>query len=56
MPIILINNEDWDSTLVKPETMIFNFVTKKATYSKDKMFHELYQFLKQYYGIIFEFE
>jgi len=54
--IILLNNSDWKPSSSKDKMMIFNFTTMKTSYSKDRVFGELYLFLKQYYGIIFEYD
>lgn len=34
----------------------YDFATMKASYSNDKLFQKLYLFMKQYYGLIFEYE
>jgi acetyltransferase-like isoleucine patch superfamily enzyme len=53
--IILLNCEDWAPPIGGSKTTVFDFTSKKATYSRDKLSREIYQFLKQYYGIIFEY-
>jgi hypothetical protein len=36
--------------------LYFNFETMKASYSKDKLFNELYLFMKRHYGLLFEYD
>jgi acetyltransferase-like isoleucine patch superfamily enzyme len=55
--ILLVNCPNWkppDSLQAK--VFIFDFTAMKTIYSKDKVHHEFYKFLKMYYGIIFEYE
>lgn len=54
--IILLNRSDWKPPRLEDKMTIFNFATMKTSYSADKFCHQLYLFLKQYYGIIFEFD
>jgi acetyltransferase-like isoleucine patch superfamily enzyme len=54
--IILLNSSDWKPPSLRDKMMIFNFTTMKTSYSKDRVCCELYLFLKQYYGIIFEYD
>ena len=54
--IVLSNCEDWKPPFLNEKATIFDFTTMKTTYSKDKLCCEFYLFLKQYYGIIFEYE
>jgi acetyltransferase-like isoleucine patch superfamily enzyme len=34
----------------------FDFTTMKASYSKDRLFKELYLFMKRHYGLLFEYD
>lgn len=34
----------------------FDFTTMKASYSKDRLFDELYLFMKRHYGLLFEYD
>jgi hypothetical protein len=54
--ILLINSADWEPTGAIDDGLIFNFTSMKASYSRDKVHRELYDFMKMYYGVIFEYE
>ena len=53
--VILLNRTNWIPPLEGNQIFIFNFLTMKTEYSKDKIHHELYQFMKMYYGTVFEY-
>ena len=53
--IILLNRINWIPPFEGNQIFIFNFPTMKTKYSKDKVHQELYQFMKMYYGIVFEY-
>ena len=54
--IALVNCQNWALSISKNRMLIFDFMTMKTPYSRDKVHRELYQFMKMYYGVIFEFE
>jgi len=54
--IALINFSDFNAISSDGKMMMFDFTRMKASFSKDNIFHELYLFLRQYYGIIFEYK
>jgi len=53
--VFLFNTRDFQNNRNK-NIMYFDFITMKASYSKDSLFKELYLFMKQYYGLIFEYD
>jgi hypothetical protein len=55
--IMLVNCPNWklpDS--LQKKGFVFDFTTMKTIYSKVKVHHEFYEFMKMYYGIIFEYK
>ena len=53
--IVLLNRINWIPPFEGDQILVFNFLTMKTKYSKDKIHQEIYQFMKMYYGIIFEY-
>ena len=53
--IILLNRINWIPPFEGNQMFIFNFLTMKTNYSKDKIHQELYKFMKMYYGTVFEY-
>lgn len=54
--IVLLNITNWSLPNIVNRMLIFDFTTMKTSYSRDKVHNELYQFMKMYYGMIFEYD
>jgi len=54
--IALANCKDWKPLSNKDKTTTFDFTSMKTSYTKDQLSRMLYLFLRQYYGIVFEFK
>ena len=55
--MFLVNSADWTPPQVSGRKQhVFDFTTMKTQYSLEKIHNEFYNFLKMYYGIIFEYQ
>jgi acetyltransferase-like isoleucine patch superfamily enzyme len=54
--IILLNQMNFNGSISFKELTIFDFTTMKTKYSNNKLCRIFYLFLKQYYGIFFEYD
>ena len=54
--IILVNDQAWMPESKANAMLVFNFISMRTPETKDKVHRELYQFMKLYYGIIFEYD
>ena len=52
----LVNCQNWALPMTINKMLIFDFTDMKTAYTKDKLHRELYQFMKMYYGVIFEYD
>jgi acetyltransferase-like isoleucine patch superfamily enzyme len=52
--VAMVNYPDWKPSISKTKMLIFDFTTMKTRYSKDVVHRELYEFMRMYYGVIFE--
>jgi acetyltransferase-like isoleucine patch superfamily enzyme len=54
--VALVNCEKWAPPINGNKMLIFNFISMKTPCSRDRVHREFYQFMKMYYGIIFEYD
>jgi acetyltransferase-like isoleucine patch superfamily enzyme len=54
--IALVNCHDRFPAISMNRILIFDFKSMKTQYSRDRVHQALYQFMRMYYGLIFEFE
>ena len=53
--IFIVNQENWQAPSHINAAMIFNLDKMQTQLSKDKIHQELWQFMRRYYGLFFEF-
>ena len=54
--IALVNSSDGCSLPSADKVILFDFISMEASFSKDRVFQDLYMFFRQYYGLIFQYK
>ena len=53
--IFVVNRRNWTPPPTLRNPMVFDLTTMRANFSRDKVYKELYRFMKKDYGVIFEY-
>lgn len=54
--IFLVNRANWKPPLALQDSMVFDFTTMRTCSSRDKIHAKLWNFMRMYFGVIFEYE